>query len=189
MRVLIARLVLLLMFCLVAISAGQAEEPAQRKPRVFEKVEGQIEKLFGNEEGLEDFRASTKVEAFRLKRWDPNSGDDNSDAEKPKIGPKVILSGPLELKPELAKEFLALLLDPASYRKRINECEPDPGIAIRYVHDESIWDVFLCLECDVVIVYRNDKLVASTEFQPAHDKFVGLMKELYPDDKAIQNIK
>jgi hypothetical protein len=181
----LAKLLLLLTLCSVAIPAGQADEPA--KSRVYEKVEGQIEKLFGNKEGLEAFRASTKVEAYRLKERNFNRKEDTK--EKQKFRSLVVLSGPIELQPEVSEKLLALLVDPASYRKRIYECLPDYGIGLRYSHEGSIWEVLICLDCDNVVVYHNEKWIASAEFQPTHEKFVSLFKELYPDDKAIQNIK
>jgi len=185
------QLVMLVTALMTAVAGeGIAEEAVEANAGA--QAEARLTKLFGDKAARKPIAECAKIEAYRLESFlttarREQQGEDLSD--KQRIGRGVVISGPVQVDKEMAKKIVALLTDPAAYRDRRNECEPMPGVAIRFVCEDQPRDVMICLECDVIYVMREGKSGGAVEFQPAHDRFVKLAKELFPNDPLIQKLK
>ena len=163
-------------------------------------------KLFGDQAAVSQFSGCKKADAYRifpvirsaiLNRVEHREQEEREeraplrpDAKKDSYLAAVrIRSGPDPLRAADLRELVELMTNPASYRDRKWECEPDPGIAIRFFEGDNQWDVLICLECDFLSVHRNGEPRGFAEFQPAREDFQAIMKRLFPNDQEIQQIK
>jgi hypothetical protein len=166
-----------------------AEEPGERTAST--QTVSRVGKLLGGESILKSFAACTKVEAFRLESFMATArrerhGEDTS--KEPRFCEQIIRGGPIALNENLSRKTVSLLLDATAYRDRKNECEPEPGVGLRFTHDNDTWEVLVCLECDVIMAKHNDQRGEVIEFEPAHQRFIGVAKEIFPEDAEIQKL-
>lgn len=85
--------------------------------------------------------------------------------------------------------FRAVLGDPKTYRfDSAKGCIPNYGVRVRFESVGTI-EVNLCFECDVLAVTRDGKVVGGEDFDGGSNELRALVKELFPDDPAIQRLK
>jgi hypothetical protein len=93
---------------------------------------------------------------------------------------------------ETIKKLRAVLLDPTAYEFDVAKaCEFVPGVGIRFVDKERTVDVVFCFECDVVAIRTSgsERWQGGGSFDPGRARFVAVMKQVFPDDKVIQELK
>jgi len=117
-------------------------------------------------------------------------GIDGGDYFKP-TGDGVVL------KLELAKSLVTILLSEESYPRPggpVKACLPLPGVMIRFSKTGRYADVFICFECEILILRTeaDEKANAygqSADFDPSHAELVKLAKAIFPTDSTIQSLK
>lgn len=97
--------------------------------------------------------------------------------------------GPIEL-PEVQKSKLTkILLSKESYLYDIAKgCAPDYGVRIEFQKGENRVDLLFCFGCSQVQAYKNGKSLSGGEFDPVEKQLAEIMKEIFPDDEAIQGL-
>ncbi len=85
--------------------------------------------------------------------------------------------------------LLSILLDPAAYEWEYSKsCIATPGVKLSFRSGDHQIDLLLCFECDILMVYRDDKYVSSGNIDFGRPKLVALLKASYPDDPTIQSL-
>ena len=83
-----------------------------------------------------------------------------------------------------------LLLDKESYELEMAKaCEPIFGVGVTFARGEQSVDVLFCFECDILAVYQDGRVVGDEDFDPARTRLVRLMKNFFPADDVIQQLK
>jgi hypothetical protein len=49
-------------------------------------------------------------------------------------------------------------------------------------------DVLFCFDCDILLVFQNDRACGGANFDPAHNFLVAEIKRLFPEDGEIQGL-
>jgi len=141
---------------------------------------GSLDSVFGSSQSIDTVKHATSVKAFRLRS--PNR-------HHQLLSDYQTTAGPIGVSAAVASDLRGALLDTSSYLWNIGKlCEPDYGVRIQFQHNTDKVDVLLCFQCDVLGVYHNGKAVARKDFDPARPQLVLIVKELFPDDEAIQSL-
>jgi hypothetical protein len=141
--------------------------------------------LFGDADHFAAIANPQKVEAFRIKDMTkpPDPG-----APSPIAG-FTVLSGPVGVEAQLAKELSRILTDEKSYVwDKAKKCDPEYGVALRFVGEKSSLDVLLCFQCDQLAVRSGGKGLGHKDFDPARPALVKLVKQIFPKDIEIQQL-
>ena len=154
---------------LLALSAGCGDS------------DGNLTPVFGNSQAIDTVKNASTVIAFRLAS--PSYYEESlSDYET--------AAGPIEIADATATQLRTLLLDPSSYDwETAKGCEPDYGVRIQFQHDTDEVDVLLCFACDILAVYHNGTIVGGEDFDEIRSQLVAIVKDLFPDDEAIQSLE
>ena len=85
--------------------------------------------------------------------------------------------------------FRSTLLDVSSYEwDSVKGCIPTPGVRIQFKKGVEVVDVLFCFECDILAVCYNGVMVGGKDFDNARGTLLSVVKELFPDDLAIQQL-
>ena len=69
-------------------------------------------------------------------------------------------------------------------------CLPTYGVRMTFQKGEDSLHLYFCFECDLITTTDSDeKMIAGGDFDPAHNQLATLVKEVFPDNKKIQNIE
>jgi hypothetical protein len=159
----------------------QATGPATSQSSGPEPETRTLTSIFGNQQAIETVRNAASANAYRLAS--PSEHRDSlSDFE--------IVSGPVPVSDSGSKALRKVLLNPATYGWGFTKsCLPDYGVRLEFQHDSDKVDVLLCFDCDVLAVYHNGKAVGGEDFDTGRSAILSIVKELFPDDGAIQSLK
>jgi hypothetical protein len=148
-----------------------------------------LEKLFGGPENQEVVRSPGKVLIWKtagfLNVHDGLDGQPDMKAYYRKGGE------PLVVPDSLAKSFSELLSKSSSYyydTTSSKSCAPMPGFVLGFMHGKREVDVFLCFECDILMVQVEENY-KEADFDPSHNNLLQLVKALYPGDQKVQAIR
>lgn len=185
------RKILLAAACLMAAGCGTSVEPA---PATADKLAAivdepdaaaeelrlspaQVAALFKTRDNMLAVAGARHVEAYRLV--------EGQSAGKP-LDYKIA-SGPVALSRSMAADLAATLTDPDTYAWDGSEPgEPRYSIRLKFITDNSIVDVLLALDCRILTVCAGADPPHSQNFAGSAPRIIGLVKQLFPDDAAIQ---
>ena len=149
-------------------------------------------KLFGGKDGLMTVAHPTKVEAFRLKENIKRDGTEFTDLNNN----YEVTAGPVSVPETLATELSAVLILPQAYEREFHKaCMPRYGVRLSFQRGSDHVDVYLCFECDMLLVTRNGLVTADRSspggenFDPMTAILARAVKTLFPDDSEIQELK
>jgi hypothetical protein len=147
-----------------------------------------LQKLFGGPENLQVIHSPDKVQVWQtigfLKSSEAHDHD-MSDYHK-KAGEPIIVSA------SLVKNFSEKLSNPSSYYSDsggTKSCIPLPGLVLAFTREDREVDVFLCFECDILMIQVGDTYKAEADFDPSHNDLLHLIKALYPKDERVQALR
>ncbi len=144
------------------------------------KPVGNLTAIFGSENGIDIVRNATSVKAFRIQ---------SPAAYHPLLANYEMTAGPLDVSDSAAMELRELLLDSANYDwDYAKGCIPDFGVRVQFQHESDSIDVLFCFECNLMVVFHNEKPVGGEDFDKARREIVAIVKGLFKDDKAIQSL-
>ena len=144
-----------------------------------------ITQLFGGPEAITTLRAPDKVEAWRTTA---SFAVKEGTETKGRLADYVILNGPVSVADEVSTEIAAILQRDIYEWNMAKGCEPTPGVAVRYSRGENQLLIFLCFECDILLVYFNGKSVGGEDFDRAHKALADLARKIFPNDPALKKI-
>ena len=137
--------------------------------------------VFGSEAAATAVRNATTVQAYRLAS--PSFFEQTLDKYE-------MAAGPVAVPTKLADQLKQLLLDPGSYDfSAAKSCLPDHGVRIEFVDGKRKIDVLLCFECRILSVYDNGQSAGGEDFDPINRQLIDIVKQLFPNDTAIQALK
>jgi hypothetical protein len=64
-----------------------------------------------------------------------------------------------------------------------------PGFVLGFTREKQEVDVFLCFECDILIVQVGESFKAQADFDPSHNELLRVIKTLYPNDDKVQALR
>jgi hypothetical protein len=140
-----------------------------------------FDKIWKGIEGV--IRSPMKVEAYRITKPKPEL--ENLHLQW------LETAGPVTLDVQAVKELAEIFLDIKTYKRGVDDgCLPTPGVKLRFArdHGEPVW-VFLCFECDVLIVYDGPTRRGADSFHPVTPALRAIVKKLFPNDPLIQALK
>lgn len=183
-----ANLLLLPTFLLAASGCGGDNPAAVNTKAVPLEIplqsDEKVLKMFGGEEAFRIIQQAKSIEGFRV------DGDPLKESKGKKIDGYEILSGPVAVSTEHARELAKILADPEIYGWMYKKsCGFHPGVAIRFTSEVGSIDILLCFECDIVAFFQNGKDVGGEDFDSARGSVLGVIKDIFPLDKEIQALK
>jgi len=149
-----------------------------------------IQKLFGGPENLQVVQAPEKVQIWKtagfLNIREGFDGQPDMNAFYKKGGEPMIVPD------SLVKSFSERLSNASSYYydpTSEKTCMPMPGFVLGFMRGKREVDVFLCFECDVLMVQVGENFKAQADFDPSHNELLRLVKVLYPNDDRVQALR
>ena len=142
---------------------------------------GDLDSVFGTGGAQDVIAAPEKVQAIRLA---------DQSFYQPTVADYKTAAGPIDVDKDIGKQTSKLLLDEKSYLWDVAKgCEPIFGVRLQFTKGEQTADVFFCFECDILTIYFQGKPVGSEDFDPIRPQLVTIVKQLFPEDEAIQGLK
>jgi hypothetical protein len=148
-----------------------------------------LQKLFGGPENLSIVRSSDKVRIWKtagfLSTEELSPQSDMSTFRK-KGGEPMTVPG------SMAKSFSEKLSNPSSYYSDSGSeksCIPLPGFVVGFTRGDREIDVFLCFECDILLIQVGDTFKTEVDFDPSHNELLRVIKALYPNDDKVQALR
>jgi len=167
------QILLLAIICLL----GGCQQPAEQVAPSSQELLS----VFGNQQVIDTVHAASEVHAYRLA--DASFYQDELSSYK-RAGEAVTVSEADRL------QLRDLLLDKESYELEMAKaCEPIFGVGVTFARGEQSVDVLFCFECDILAVYQDGRVVGDEDFDPARTRLVRLMKNFFPADDVIQQLK
>jgi hypothetical protein len=161
----------------------------ERKQRAAALADKRAEDLFSSEFGV--VLNPAKVEAYRI-------GPDRDPTAPGRLNGHKVLAGPIKVDDKLATEFATALVDGGSYDWELtteSDCSTRPSVVLVFSGDDrgEYTDrvaVYFCFSCDRIIVeFRFGSFGDEASFASARGRFVKLVKQAFPDDRAIQALR
>jgi len=141
--------------------------------------------LFDGEAGLKTVTAADEVVAYRLAPLPVER-----QGRRTPLDEFEVLAGPVPLPAEHAGRVARALSSPGSYGwDYAKGCVPIYGVRFSFVRGGDRVDVLLCLQCDVLLVYRNGEIAGGEDFDPIRPILVRAAKAAFPDDEVIAGLK
>lgn len=139
-----------------------------------------VNSVYGGSAAIETVQNATSVNAFRL----ATSGEHHT-----RVSDYEITDGPIVVPADSILTLRSTLLDVSSYEwDSVKGCIPAPGVRIQFKKGVDVVDVLFCFECDILAVYDNGVMAGGEDFDNASGTFLSVIKELLPDDIAIQEL-
>ena len=148
------------------------------EPLVREEGEGSVRWIL---------EAPRRVESFRLKTARPDAPPEDPPSKR--VGTYVIDHAGPALTLEQSAEAAKLLLRVERGTGPAKACDPQPGVALRFVRGGHTFEAAICFECTLVVEYVDDKTVKTEDFTAVRAPLLKLLRLLFPKDAAIQGIK
>jgi hypothetical protein len=152
-------------------------------------LDRRVVKELGGKEVAHTLATAPRVLAYRVKP-DPVKAD--APEAKTAVAGYPVIGGAVALDAETSKNLRAVLLDPGAYEFGVAKaCEFVPGVGVRFVGEERTIDVVFCFECDVLSIRAlgSERWQGGGSFDPGRARFVAVMKQVFADDKTIQELK
>lgn len=139
-----------------------------------------LNSVFGGSAAIETLQNARSVNAFRLA---------NSSEHHVRMSDYEFTDGPVVVPADSILTLRSTLLDASSYEwDSVKGCIPNYGVRIQFKNRLEVVDVLFCFECDILAVYYNGVMVGGEDFDNVHGTFLSVIKELFPDDIAIQEL-
>lgn len=156
---------------------GGCQRPAEQ-PAVSSQ---ELLAVFGSQQVIDTVHAASEVHAYRLA--DSSFYEDELSSYE-RSGEALTVSEADRL------QLRDVLLDKESYELEMAKgCEPVFGVGVTFVKGERSVDVLFCFACDILVVYQDGKVVGDEDFDPARTRLVRLVKNFFPTDDVIQQLK
>lgn len=137
--------------------------------------------LFGSADAIDTVRNASSVTAYRLK---------SPATDHRLLSDYEMTAGPISVSDASTAELRAMLLDSSLYRwDTAKGCEPDFGVRIRFQRGNDAVDVLFCFDCDILGVYDNGVAVGGEDFDDFRNRLLVIVKDMFPDDEAIQSLE
>lgn len=135
-----------------------------------------------DEAGLETLKRPTRIQAFRIKADLTNRPDDPHDYE--------VLSEAVPVPTTMAAKIVNLLITLKTFvgDPKVS-CIPLYGVRLVFLRDDDRVDVFLCFECQLLLVAHNGVVTGGEGFGEIHGELLRAAKALFPKDREIQDLK
>jgi len=144
-----------------------------------------VETMLGGAQVVETIRGPDRVEAHRLKPYDFIASEREST-----LADFPVESGPVDVSREVHSKVSAALLTHGSYGwEYAKSCIPRYGVRLTFIRGTNRVDILFCFECDILLVFNNDRVSGGEDFDPARPVFVKAIKQIFPQDKVIQKLK
>lgn len=142
---------------------------------------GDLTVVFGGWPAIETVKNASSVKAFRLR-----SPSDHHES----LADYTMMGDPVDVPEAAAARLRDLLLDRTAYEwESAKGCIPDYGVRIQFQHEGDEVDVLLCFECAILAVYHNGKIAGGEDFDDISSELAAIVKELFPNDAAIQALE
>ena len=142
---------------------------------------GDLTEVFGRPQAIDTVKNASSVKASRLR-----SPSDHHES----LADYATIGDPVDVSEMAASRLRDLLLDRTAYEwDSAKGCIPDYGVRIQFQHEGDEMDVLLCFECDVLAVYHNGQDAGGEDFDDIKSQLAAVVKELFPDDAAIQALE
>lgn len=146
-------------------------------------AETALERVLGGPKALEAIRRPEIVEACRLATAAPSQLETRKLSDFPTQGNVV------SVPPGIASAIGECLVNPDLYRwHMLVTCIPDYGVRVTFFRGTDRVDVLFCFECNLVLTFWNERQVQGAYFPGARSSVLAKIKELFPDDQAIQTL-
>ena|SRR5256885_1811840 len=99
---------------------------------------------------------------------------------------------PIVVPDPMTKSFSEKLSNPSSYDYdpgSAKSCIPLPAFVLAFTRGGQEVDVFLCFECDILMIQIGETYKADADFDPSHNELLRLIKMLYPKDDRVQALR
>lgn len=139
-------------------------------------------RLFGgNEERLAPLKAPSRMEAFRLVRFD----EDNPQAGQDYRAEPCLFVIP----DKLCQQFSTALTSSELSRIAWRACEADYDVKLAFYRDDQEIDVLLCFDCDKLIVLSGNDTLGTANLTKIRTPIVTAVQELFPQDRKLRTLK
>jgi hypothetical protein len=133
-------------------------------------------KLYGGRKGFAVLQKPDRIEAFRLSH--PRGSNEPSVTE-----------GPVAVTGSVAQELVSLLSAHDAYGWNTwPGCIPDWGVRLSFYRGADRIDVLLCFQCNLLSVSLNGTKIGDGYFGPMRPHLVRAIKEIFPNDQALQEL-
>lgn len=130
-----------------------------------------LEKYLGGKEALSTIATPESVEATLL-----------NSARRERSSPVAVSSS-------ISKAFSAALSDEKSHhRVNMTHCSPDYGMRLRFKRGSDMVTVDFCFQCKILRI-TDGRSAIEESFDFEKNDFTKLAKELFPNDKTIQELR
>jgi hypothetical protein len=158
-----------------------------------------MSKMFGGDEVVETIKEPDRVQAVRIRLLEPEEQTDPEEGGFARENYRP-LSEPVSVSAENVDLLARWLTSGSSYKwpeegvESAKACEPSYGVILLFERGDWHVDVWLCFECNVFVVYESEHDSATQffggggDFDLIHDELADVMKSLFPDDEAIQQL-
>jgi len=150
-------------------------------------------KFFGGAAAIQTLTRPERVNAYRIKKYDPiveRRGDMNSLMKYFKTVAEYPMGrGPQPVKLELAEQLGAVLVDAFSYDWRWRPNYDDPvfhekgiryGLRLQFIHQTNVVDLVFAEDHSALIFYGPNRRTPEMSFEPQKKQVVELLKKMSP---------
>ena len=149
--------------------------------REIRDIESIFADMLGGEGGIATLKAPDRVEAHRVK-FDFATGYDPHNYK--------VTSVAVPVSHEVVTGIVDALFRLKSYVGEGKKmCSPNYGVRLTFHRENDRVEVFLCFECDILLVVRNGSITGGENFDEIHDDLLRVVKALFPNDREIQDFK
>ncbi len=67
-------------------------------------------------------------------------------------------------------------------------CIPNFGFRVSFVKDGKVLDINFCFQCGIMCLSKNSKFISGSDFNRSEEELLALMKTIFKEDKAIQDL-
>lgn len=140
-----------------------------------------VRQIFDGASGIETVKHPDRVDVFRIGPPSPRGRKEGRIDDYP------ILAGPISVPQDMQAGLSNSLLSPDSYVwETLKGCLPEFGVCLSFYRKAERVDVFLCFECDILMISHNGLASGGEDFDHIHPALVRVAKQLFADDHVIQ---
>ena len=91
---------------------------------------------------------------------------------------------------EATSTLLEILLDPESFDwENQKSCIVTPGVKVSFQDSSHLVEIVFCFECDILVVYRDNELMSTGNFDYVHGALVEWLQREFPENPIIQELR
>lgn len=177
------------------VTPGDWKYPRWAPPRDLPEAQLQdfMAKFFGGPAAVQTLTRPERVNAYRIKEYDPileRRGEMNSLMKDFKTVAEYPMGrGPLPIKLELAEQLGAILADAFSYDWRWRPNYDDPvyhkkgipyGLRLQFIRQTNVVDVVFASDNSALIFYGPMRRTPEMSFEPKREQVSKLLKQMLP---------